>query len=74
MYWNRNEEAKNFKINCLGIVLNIDEWFLMGRKRNESIRELKVYRMSEIYEENEVFEYLKESSLKDTWIEKSFRI
>lgn len=68
-YCKRNEEAKIYKIDCLGIVLNIDEWYLVGRKKNESIRVFKVSRIDEIYEENEVFEYPKEFSLKDTWIE-----
>ncbi|MCJ1781501.1 WYL domain-containing protein [Mammaliicoccus sciuri] len=68
-YCKRNEETKIYKIDCLGIVLNIDEWYLVGRKKNESIRVFKVSRIDEIYEENEVFEYPKEFSLKDTWIE-----
>lgn len=69
MYCKRNEETKIYKIDCLGIVLNIDEWYLVGRKKNESIRVFKVSRIDEIYEENEVFEYPKEFSLEDTWIE-----
>ncbi|MCJ1765470.1 helix-turn-helix transcriptional regulator [Mammaliicoccus sciuri] len=68
-YCKRNEETKIYKIDCLGIVLNIDEWYLVGKKKNESIRVFKVSRIDEIYEENEVFEYPKEFSLKDTWIE-----
>ena len=68
-YCKRNEETKIYKIDCLGIVLNIDEWYLVGKKKNESIRVFKVSRIVEIYEENEVFEYPKEFSLKDTWIE-----
>lgn len=68
-YCKRNEETKIHKIDCLGIVLNIDEWYLVGKKKNESIRVFKVSRIDEIYEENEVFEYPKEFSLKDTWIE-----
>ena len=68
-YCKRNEETKIYKIDCLGIVLNIDEWYLVGRKKNESIRVFKVSRIDEKYEENEVFEYPKEFSLKDTWIE-----
>lgn len=68
-YCKRNEETKIYKIDCLGIVLNIDEWYLVGRKKNESIRVFKVSKIDEIYEENEVFEYPKEFSLKDTWIE-----
>lgn len=68
-YCKRNEETKIYKIDCLGIVLNIDEWYLVGRKKYESIRVFKVSRIDEIYEENEVFEYPKEFSLKDTWIE-----
>lgn len=68
-YCKRNEETKIYKIDCLGIVLNIDEWYLIGRKKNESIRVFKVSKIDEIYEENEVFEYPKEFSLKDTWIE-----
>ncbi|MFI3379595.1 helix-turn-helix transcriptional regulator [Mammaliicoccus sciuri] len=68
-YCKRNEETKIYKIDCLGIVLNIDEWYLVGRKKNESIRVFKVSRIDEIYEENEVFEYPKEFSLKDIWIE-----
>ncbi|WP_425255115.1 helix-turn-helix transcriptional regulator [Mammaliicoccus sciuri] len=68
-YCKRNEETKIYKLDCLGIVLNIDEWYLVGKKKNESIRVFKVSRIDEIYEENEVFEYPKEFSLKDTWIE-----
>ncbi|MCD8796565.1 helix-turn-helix transcriptional regulator [Mammaliicoccus sciuri] len=68
-YCKSNNEKLSYKIDCLGIVMNIDEWYLVGKKKNESIRVFKVSRIDEIYEENEVFEYPKEFSLKDTWIE-----
>lgn len=69
IYCKRNDEKLSYKIDCLGIVLNIDEWYLVGRKKNESIRVFKVSRIDEIQEENEVFEYPTEFSLKETWIE-----
>ncbi len=66
-YTARDNQEREYELEGLGIVLNINEWYLIAKKSNETYRTFKVSRIMTIYETDEVYEYPEAFSLKSFW-------
>lgn len=66
-YAGRNNHESEYEIEGLGIVLNINEWYLIARKSNETYRTFKVSRVKAVNETGEAYNYPEGFSLKNFW-------